>query len=469
MSLADLLAQKKNQLNKQTTVVKQFNASDNQIDQILKPTPPQAPYQGPQRTALFISTQWSIAEWVSDDVIKVMFLTKEGYDDLVHNYSDKMDSLHVAHFEVFDDLTSGAVELRAMQLHRTFRFTHVVCIAEEQLIRGAKIREMLGITHGQTLSSALDYRDKVRMKEKVSAHGIKVPHYAPVEYGSDIVYFIEKHGYPVVIKPRKGYLSVSTYILKDEQELEDFLNSGLNMTMGFDSAQDLIIESFVDGVMHHVDGFVYNGEVKSIWPACYMNKCSDFANSQYLSSYTLNYKDPLTHRLREFFADVLSALEGPECFPFHGEAWITPDDEIVFCEIASRTGGAGVRHQIRELFNIVTDKTWVQWQCEDTITNETLGNTWTERLPTFTYQVAWLFIYPEVGILVDVPTECPNDNIIEGSWRNFYDKGHNFKSRANCVDAVVSCMITGNSDEEMQKNITDVYEWFLSEVKYEKE
>jgi hypothetical protein len=98
---------------------------------------------------------------------------------------------------------------------------------------------------------------------------------------------------------------------------------------------------------------------------------------------------------------VVKVLGGPSCFPFHGEAFVTKDGEIYFCEIGSRIGiiclfsfffsfsfflcarlgltvlgGASVRHQIWNLFSIMPDKTYSQWQCQDVITNEELGTNW---------------------------------------------------------------------------------------------
>jgi hypothetical protein len=130
-------------------------------------------------------------------------------------------------------------------LHAEFKFTHVVALSEEDLIRAgrpschnhvfvqpvpvfvvARLRGALGISYGQNLESALRFRDKVTslpgsleclllvpvgseagcwllmyaqvlMKRVLSARGLGVPEYAAVECASDIVNFISVHGYPV--------------------------------------------------------------------------------------------------------------------------------------------------------------------------------------------------------------------------------------------------------------------------------
>ena len=104
----------------------------------------------------------------------------------------------------------------------------------------------MGITHGQNEENALRYRDKIKMKRLLRDAGINVPEFSELESASDVVKFCEKHGYDVciiiffkkiqknpnfseiikskslktgtqvVIKPRKGYSSVNTWIIHDE-------------------------------------------------------------------------------------------------------------------------------------------------------------------------------------------------------------------------------------------------------------
>jgi phosphoribosylaminoimidazole carboxylase (NCAIR synthetase) len=96
------------------------------------------------------------------------------------------------HIEVFEDLTSGMVEWKAEELNRQYKFTHVIALAEEDLIRSSRIRQSLGITHGQNVESALRYRDKVKMKTILRENNIKVPQFAVVDSASEVLDFIKK-------------------------------------------------------------------------------------------------------------------------------------------------------------------------------------------------------------------------------------------------------------------------------------
>eukprot|EP01121_Diplochlamys_sp_Union-15-3_P001656 TRINITY_DN11436_c0_g1_i2.p1 TRINITY_DN11436_c0_g1~~TRINITY_DN11436_c0_g1_i2.p1 ORF type:complete len:114 (+),score=9.31 TRINITY_DN11436_c0_g1_i2:154-495(+) len=86
------------------------------------------------------------------------------------------------------------------------------------------------------------------MKSILQANGIQVPNFAVVESASDILNFVRKHHLPVVIKPRKGYSSVNTSIIKTQEDLEKFLDSGFNYknALGLDGALDLEIECFIE-------------------------------------------------------------------------------------------------------------------------------------------------------------------------------------------------------------------------------
>jgi hypothetical protein len=77
-----------------------------------------------------------------------------------------------------------------------------------------------------------------------------------------------------------------------------------------------------------------------------------FQTNSYIAGFSLQLDNPLVVRLAEFMESVIGALGtvphvNPPTFPFHAEAWNTPDDEIVLCEIASR-GGRIMRLRLSE-------------------------------------------------------------------------------------------------------------------------
>jgi len=302
------------------------------------------------------------------------------------------------------------------------------------------------------------------MKTILRENNIKVPDFAVVESASDIIDFVKHHGKEVVVKPRKGYSSVNTWIINSEADLENLLNSSFNTVNGYDAALDLEVEKFIHGQMYHIDGIVYDGEVKLSCPSCYVNICADFKNSKFLASYTLSSTNPLFARLQQFTVNCIKALGGPSCFPFHCEAWVTPEDDIVFCEIASRTGGAWVRHVIWRQYEIMQDKTFMQWQVQQEITHPELGNDWKDRESVTTELAGWIFIYPQVGQIDKIPMECTLPCVAFSE--TFGAAGDKFLSRVNCVDSIFSAVFIGKDEQEMVKNAHSIYQWFEENTVY---
>jgi hypothetical protein len=200
-------------------------------------------------------------------------------------------------------------------------------LTEEDTIRAAHVRHMLGIKHGQDVESALRFRDKVLMKERLQSRGLEVPPFKAVNNAADIIEFVTEHGYPVVVKPRyapllpilvlsshvsfrRGYGSVNTTVLRSYSDLEALFAKGFGVTSGLDPQLDLEVEKFITGDFYHIDGLVHNNKTVFIWPSKYTNTVVDFQKNRYIAGYSLSPENPLTSRLQSFMNDCLMALEG---------------------------------------------------------------------------------------------------------------------------------------------------------------
>ena len=94
------------------------------------------------------------------------------------------------------------VEMKAIELHKMYGFSCVVYQAEQDVLRAAKIRQLLGLP-GQSVENALRFRDKIIMKEILLAcqkvtDNVLIPTFARVTGVKSILEFIAKHDYPVV-------------------------------------------------------------------------------------------------------------------------------------------------------------------------------------------------------------------------------------------------------------------------------
>lgn len=222
------------------------------------------------------------------------------------------------------------------------------------MLRAGKLRTMLGIK-GQSYESGLLFRNKVLMKERLQSAGVRVPNFKKIETAADVYTFIQSSGFPIVIKPVYGSGSVDTAVLTNRQEMLGFLSNGLQ--------DHLEVESFIEGDMYHIDGLILEGEVVLSWPSRYINGCLAFQSGRFLASNQLEPANPLASRLTSFVQKALDALPVPETMTFHAEVFHTPEDELVFCEIASRTGGAMVREATAQAFGFDINEVCVRAQC----------------------------------------------------------------------------------------------------------
>jgi len=360
---------------------------------------------------------------------------------------------------------NSAVELRAHELNKEFHFTHVVCLSEEDMLRAAALREHFRLTTGRTHISTLKFRDKVLMKSCVEKAGLKVPAYAPIESVLDLRNFILKHGYPVVVKPIRGYGSINTTVITDEAKFSEYCTSGFGNIC--DGPIDMMAESFVKGQMYHIDGFVYKNEARLIWPSCYVNTVVDFSSNPFIAGYSLQPTNSLLKRIQIFVRDVLKALDredGPSMYPFHAEVWHTPSDEIVFCEVASRTGGGGIPTQILSLFGASLSCSHTQFQCGENLSLESAEIMWDKRMPIIPESAGWIYIYPKVGILT-MPKTCNEPYVL--SYEPYAESGQVYKNRKSCADAVCNFIVAGKNEEETRANIFTIYEWFQKNSKWD--
>ncbi|MGW2047352.1 ATP-grasp domain-containing protein [Streptomyces sp. NPDC001858] len=256
------------------------------------------------------------------------------------------------HLELFDTLDDERVPHRALALAEQHRITHVVAHHEADVALAARLRERLGLD-GAWSADITPFRDKALMKRLARQAGIEVaPHTVPgtAEQARD---FAARHGFPVVLKDRAGYNSIGLSIIADQDALELRLEQAYR-----DGARDdLLIEAFVPGRMCHVDGLVVDGRTVAAWPSQYQYDLASFGTDPGPRvDLTLDVDDPLTPRLLRLIEQTLTALKPADSrlrtHAFHAEVFHTPDDRLVLCEIAARSGGAKVREVFEVLFGI---------------------------------------------------------------------------------------------------------------------
>lgn len=354
---------------------------------------------------------------------------------------------HVHAFDAYD--TNQLVEKTALHLAREFAVEAVFARAEADIVRAAHLRELLGLP-GQDVSSALAFRDKVVMKDHLAGGPVDVPAYRRLDSAYTALEFVAEHGYPVVIKPVSESGSLGAVIVREEAELDAYLADPWR--------GESEIEEFVPGQMYHVDGLVAGGEVVFVHPFRYLHDCLSFRDDDWVANLPLTRQDPSYDRLVKAARAVLAELPTPSQTAFHAEFWITPDDRLVFCEIASRTGGGMISGMVRHAFGIDLDKEWLYAEC---------------GLPptpgAHTYRPAGaLCIPPRKGVLEYLPAtgpgagppECVRETTLTGA------AGQQFNGGVKSGLFLAGYVVDGTTEEDVAANLEHVAGWFSDNTRW---
>lgn len=129
-----------------------------------------------------------------------------------------------------------------------------------------------------------------------------------------------------------------------------------------------------------------------------------------------------------------------------------------------------------QLFETNLNKASIQGQCMDPVTSP-LPASWNSQVhfpssrddpaenPPPNYKnVGWIVVYPSPGKIKSYPKSCPLEFVIEytPSTKMEWDT----HCRIHCTEALGSFLVTGNSEENIRKNIEATVQWYLQDVKW---
>ncbi|MET9075387.1 hypothetical protein [Streptomyces sp. NPDC004232] len=397
-------------------------------------------------------------EWFADHPGDILLLTSRDNLDRVGEDLPPAGAGY-ARTEALDGYdTGGGLEARALELAREHGVRYVVASHERDLERAAVLREVLGLP-GQRPDSVLPFRDKALMKRLAAAAGVRVAAHREIETATDIVDFAAEYGYPVVLKPRDSAGSVGLRILRGPEDLDAHLADDFDLYDG--GRPNLIAEEFVPGPLCHVDGLVLGGRTVFAWPSQYQYALATYAtDTGPRIDLTLDPSDPLAGRLLEFTRLLLEALPGPENFAFHAEVFHTPDDELVLCEIACRTGGAAIRDVMTLLFGADPTRSWLRAELGLPVSLPEPAGSGLPRPRTMTGQMV---LMKRPGRVVAVPQAPPDWPWIE-RFRVFTGPGRTMEAARTSSDFLCTVLVSGRSRAEVEERLRRVESWFLGEL-----
>jgi len=227
--------------------------------------------------------------------------------------------------------------------------------AYEQLqVPLASVREQLGIV-GLPAQAALNFRDKSRMKDLLRAHSLPCARHALADKYVDAIAFVERVGFPVVIKPQAGAGALGTYRVDDAQSLADALDMSRPSV-----AEPVLLEEFITGTEHSFETISIDGQ--AVWHSLthYHPTPLEVLRNPWIQWVVVLPREvdhPMFDDIRESAVQALQVL-GQTTGLTHMEWFRRADGSVAISEVAARPPGA----QITTLISRANDVDFVsQW------------------------------------------------------------------------------------------------------------
>lgn len=229
----------------------------------------------------------------------------------------------------------------------------LIHVTEDDILRCARVRDGYNLT-GPRYVDVLAWRDKYEMKRAVSAADVHTPQFAVPADLAGAREFAARSGYPLVVKPRLGYASHGVTMVSEDAEL-------VHCAAIWDP-DDVMVESYAEGEMFHVDGFCQDGKVHYVSVSRYINNCLSFQDGLPLGSVQLERGTEQWDGFADLAIRVVAALPPLDFCPFHLEVFRQPGGELVFCEIACRLGGAHIMETLTYTTGVNPARLWIRHQ-----------------------------------------------------------------------------------------------------------
>jgi phosphoribosylaminoimidazole carboxylase (NCAIR synthetase) len=213
-------------------------------------------------------------------------------------------------------------------------FDRIETIDEPLVEPAARLREALGVP-GLSVSTARLCRDKVAMKDFLRQHGIPCAQSAAVDGEAALRAFVERVGYPVIVKPISGYGALDTWRLATANDLDRLLDRE-----PFRGGRRLAAEEFIDGHEGFFDTIVGAAGIHHDFAAHYYPGCLDANQHRWISpqiAVTNRIEQDGYRELRQVGHRVVELL-GLRQAATHME-WFFGHKGLKFSELGARPAG----------------------------------------------------------------------------------------------------------------------------------
>lgn len=235
---------------------------------------------------------------------------------------------------------------------RSRKIDRVVALDDFDVEKGALIRETFRID-GMGQTTARYFRDKLAMRTRAFAAGIRVPAFSSLFHDETVTAFLQTTEAPWLIKPRS---EASATGIRKVHSLEEAWSA---IHLLGDKRHHYLIEEFKPGKVYHVDALSVDGKAVFTRVSQYLATPMEVAHGGgVFRTGTLPLGTPESAALQQINDQVLEAF-GMRYSASHSE-YIRGDHdgELYFLETASRVGGAHIAEMVEAASGV---NLWREW------------------------------------------------------------------------------------------------------------
>ena len=275
----------------------------------------------------------------------------------VERLSPELKQLLDGHWRVDDPFDSQQIVEAVRGLSQQLGPVERLVGALEQLqVPMAYARETLGI-EGMDAETALNVRDKSRMKSVLRAAGVPCARHQLVTEPGEALAFAETVGFPLVAKPPAGAGAQATYRLDDLSALRGWLDA---IPPHADSPG--LLEEFLVGDEHTFDSVTVGGETVFSSISDYQPTPLEVLRQPWIQWTVVLPKeqdDPRYERIWQEGPAALRALGVRDALT-HMEWFHRPDGSIAVSEVAARPPGAQISSMLGYVHDVDFYRVWAE-------------------------------------------------------------------------------------------------------------
>lgn len=236
------------------------------------------------------------------------------------------------------------------------RIERLVAALEQLQVPLAQVREALGIA-GMDEQTAVNVRDKARMKTVLRAAGIPCARHQLVTGVTEAVAFAEEVGFPLVAKPPAGAGAQATYRLDSVDALRGWLQ--VVAPSGPDPG---LLEEFLTGEEHTFNSVTLGDQ--TVWGsiADYLPPPLDVLRNPWVQWTVLlprQIDGPQYASIHRIGPAALQAL-GVRDSLTHMEWFRRPDGSVAVSEVAARPPGAQITSMLGYVHDVDFHRVWAE-------------------------------------------------------------------------------------------------------------